>query len=40
MSSTTAFIISTAALVFIIVLFIVGAMHGNLDIQSETVGDG
>jgi len=40
MSSTTAFFISMAALVFIIVLFIVDAVHGNLNIQSKTVGNG
>ena len=40
MSSTAAFLISMAALVFIIVLFIVEAVHGNLNIKSKTVGDG
>lgn len=40
MSSTAAFILAMIALVFIIVLFIVDAVRGNLNIKAKTVGDG
>ena len=40
MSSTAAFILAMVAVVFIVVLFIVEAVHGNLNIKAKTVGDG
>jgi type IV secretion system protein VirD4 len=40
MSSTTAFVIAMLAVIFIIVLFVIDAMKGNLNIKSRTVGDG
>jgi type IV secretion system protein VirD4 len=40
MSSTAAFIIAMLAVVFIVALFIIDAMKGNLNIKSRTVGDG
>ncbi len=40
MSSTAAFIIAMIALAFIIVLFVVDATKGSLNIKAKTVGDG
>ena len=40
MSSTVALIIAVLAVVFIITLFVIDAMKGNLNIKSRTVGDG
>ena len=40
MASTVTFIIAVLAVVFIITLFVIDAMKGNLNIKSRTVGDG
>ena len=40
MPSTIAIVISIAAIVFLVALFISEAMHGNLNIKARTVGDG